>query len=97
MPPGSPALLLRWPCSALCQGCKEMHITLHPGLLPRTSSPPPRGIPRDTVPSAAGFTYGPEVTMTLRTRSKPRSPRFRHSVVNSICLPWKFSCSKTVI
>lgn len=35
--------------------------------------------------------------MTLRTRSKPQSARFRHSAVNSICLPWKFSCSKTMI
>lgn len=95
----SPAPLLHWPSSALCPGCREMplHVTLHPGPLPRTVSPPPQGIPRDTVPSVAGVTYGPEVTMTLRTRSKPRSPRFRHSVVNSICLPWKFSCSKTMI
>lgn len=64
---------------------------------PRAVSPPAGDIPRDTAPSMAEVTYGPEVTMTLRTRSKPRSARFRHSVVNSICLPWKFSWSKTTI
>lgn len=53
--------------------------------------------PQGPAPSVAGVTYGPEVTMTLRTRSKPRSARFRHSAVNSICLPWKFSWSKTTI
>lgn len=35
--------------------------------------------------------------MTLRTLSNPQSARFRHSLVNSICLPWKFSCSKMTI
>lgn len=40
-------------------------------------------------------THGPEVTMMLRTRSKPRSPRFKHSPENSTRRPWKFSCSKT--
>lgn len=40
-------------------------------------------------------THGPEVTMRLRTRSKPRSPRFKHSPENSTRRPWKFSCSKT--
>ena len=33
--------------------------------------------------------------MMLRTRSKPRSPRFKHSPENSTRRPWKFSCSKT--
>lgn len=32
-------------------------------------------------------THGPEMTIRLRTRSKPRSPRFRHSPENSTRRP----------
>lgn len=47
------------------------------------------------VPLPRPNTHGPEATMRLRTRSKPRSPRFKHSPENSTRRPWKFSCSKT--
>lgn len=93
---------LCWPCCALPRqqgNAPARHIVpgVPPGPCPHPPGTSPGNIPRDTTPSAAGVTYGPEVTMTLRTRSKPRSARFRHSAVNSICLPWKFSWSKTTI
>lgn len=48
-----------------------------------------------SVPSQSS-THGPETTIRLRTLSKPRSPRFRHSPENSTRRPWKFSCSKMI-
>lgn len=42
-------------------------------------------------------TYGPHSTMILRTLLMPRSHTFIHSFWTSIILPWKFSCSNSMI
>lgn len=84
----TPTALVTGGGQALCPAAGDAHAS---PCTPRPRRPHGHGSLRGRV------THGPELTMTLRTRSKLQSARFRHSAVNSICLPWKFSCSKTMI
>lgn len=90
-PPPHPLPLSPGQGQALCPAAGDAHASPCAQRAPEPRRPHGHGSLRGRA------THGPELTMTLRTRSKPQSARFRHSAVNSICLPWKFSCSKTMI